>query len=298
MLNHPSQICVHFLGSRLVGEKNPYIPHRFVEAHKDIINIPQKVKLYDREGRVWDVQIELARSGGLVFGGPGWMVLFKFYNIKMGYIVVFDFINGIDEARFLLFDHTNIPVDCLQFSLPPTPPLAQNSPPETEDSDDMSISDESFMIIEDSVANGTVTRVPSGGLSLTTSLDAGDEDGGAYPLSQRLRFRLVSVEKKFRVSKRPRTGNIAGFKSLICIFIHLIPRVGRIVSGLTWGKRGYSEVCIDDFWCCLEKAFRFLKGLYLEILIEESRNDHGETIFEVMVFKSDGTICELNVHQY
>ncbi|KAM7264557.1 hypothetical protein ACFE04_002240 [Oxalis oulophora] len=289
MLSHPSQICVYFLGSRLVGEKNPYISRRFVEAHKDIINVPQKVKLYAREGRVWDVQIELSRSGGLVFDGPGWMELFKFYNIKMGSIDVSDFINGINEARFLLFDHTNIPVDCLPFSPPSAPPLAQNSPPQAEDSDDMSISNEGFIIIEDSVANGMSTEIM-------------------------LRFKLASEEKKFRVSKRPKTGNIAGYKSLRiptafvrrnmnhdvkssqCVL--KIPRVGRVVSGLTWGKRGYSEVCIDDFWCFLEKAFRFVKGLYFEIMIEEPRNDHGETVFEVMVFKSDGTVCEPNVHEY
>ncbi|KAM7270245.1 hypothetical protein ACFE04_029459 [Oxalis oulophora] len=291
MLRHQSKICIHFLGSRLVGEKNPYIPRRFVEAHQDIINVPQKVKLYVREGRVWDVQIELARSGGLVFGGPGWIEFYKFYNIKMGYIVVFDFINGIHEASFLLFYHTNIPVDCLPLSPPSAPPLAQDSPPKTEDSHYMSILDEGFMIIKDSVSNGPAIGVPSGGLSPTTSFDAGEEDGGAYPLSQQLRFRLASEDKKFRVSKRPRTGSIAGFKSLI-------PRVGRIISGLTWGKRGYSEVCIDEFWFWLEKAFRFVNGLYLEILIEEPSNDHGETVFEVMVFRSDGTVCEPNVQEY
>ncbi|KAM7275357.1 hypothetical protein ACFE04_017223 [Oxalis oulophora] len=287
MLRNPSKICIHFLGSRLVGEKNPYIPRRFVEAHQDIINVPQKVKLHAREGRVWDVQIELARSGGLVFGGPGWMELFKFYNIKMGYIVVFDFINGIDEASFLLFDHTNIPVDCLPFSPPPPPPVAHDR---------------------------TVIGYPSSGLSPTTSFDAVEEDGGAYPLSQQLRFRLASEDKKFRVSKRPRTGSIAGFKSLRipigfvrrnfsqdvkpsqCVL--KIPRVGSIVSGLTWGKRGYSEVCIDEFWFWLEKAFRFVNGLYLEVLIEEPMNDDGETVFEVMVFRSDGTVCEPNVQEY
>ncbi|KAM7262032.1 hypothetical protein ACFE04_021109 [Oxalis oulophora] len=227
----------------------------------------------------------------------------------MGYIAVFDFINGIDEASFLLFDHTNNLVDCLPFSPPSPPPLARDSPPETEDSHYMSISDEGFMMIEDPVAN-----VPSGGLSPTTSFDAGAEDGGAYPLSQQLRFRLASEDKKLRVSKRPRSGSIAGFMSLRiptafvrrnmnedvkpsqCVL--KIPRVGRVVSGLTWGKRGYSEVCIDEFWFWLEKAFRFVNGFYLEILIEEPSNDHGEIIFEVMVFRSDDTVCEPNVQEY
>ncbi|KAM7266135.1 hypothetical protein ACFE04_019519 [Oxalis oulophora] len=280
MLRHPSKICIHFLGSRLVGEKNPYIPRRFVEAHQDIINVSQKVKLHAREGRVWDVQIELARSSGLAFGGPGWMELFKFYNIKMGYIAVFDFINGIDEASFLLFDHTNIPVDCLPFSPPPPPPVAHDSAPQTEDSHFMSMSDDGFIIFEDSFADGTVIGYPSGGLSPTTSFDAVEEDGGAYPLSQQLRFRLASEDKKFRVSKRPRTGSIAGFKSL------------RIPIGFV--RRNFSQdvkpsQCVWKIPRVGSVAFRFVNGLYLEVLIEEPMNDDGETVFEVMVFRSDGT---------
>ncbi|KAM7261857.1 hypothetical protein ACFE04_020934 [Oxalis oulophora] len=114
--------------------------------------------MYVREGRVWDVQIEPARMGGLVFGGPCWMELFKFYNIKMGYIVVFDFINGIDDAMFLLFDQSNCLVDCLPY-YPPSPPLAQHSPLGAQHSLDMSISDNSFLIIDDFVGNGISTEI-------------------------------------------------------------------------------------------------------------------------------------------
>ncbi|KAM7261754.1 hypothetical protein ACFE04_020831 [Oxalis oulophora] len=129
MLSEPSQICIHFLGSRLFGERNPisvdYIPIRFIRAHRDII--PDKIKLHSWEGRVWDVDIERVRTCGLVFGGSGWLALFNFYNIKMGYIVVFDFTNRIDEAKFFLFDQTQCPVPCLPYH-PPSPQSADPSP--------------------------------------------------------------------------------------------------------------------------------------------------------------------------
>ncbi|KAM7272117.1 hypothetical protein ACFE04_031331 [Oxalis oulophora] len=316
MFNHPSQFSVHFLGSRLYGGKNSYIPHRFVEAHKDIINVPQKVKLYAREGRVWDIEIELARSGGLVFGGLVWVELFEFYNIKMGYIAVFDFMNMIDEARMYLCDDTHCPVDCLPYNPPsPPPPLALPIPTGEEYSLEISISgsDRSLIIIDDYVSNVTehVTGDYSVSHSPTTNLDADDTP---YSFSGQLRFRLASEEKKFRVLKRPRTSSIGGSNSLRiptafvrknmiynvkpshCVI--KIPKVGSITSRLTWGKCGYNhEVCIDEFWSRLEKAFLFVHGLYLEFLIDErSDDDEDEPVFEVMVFKADDTLCEPNVH--
>ncbi|KAM7280889.1 hypothetical protein ACFE04_008023 [Oxalis oulophora] len=201
MLSHLSQICVHFLGSRLFGEKNP-------------------VKLYVREGRVGDVQVEPARTGGLVFGGPALMELFKFYNIKIGYIAVFDFINGIDEAKPVIGE--------------------------------LSI-----------------------GHSLTSSLDAGDKDGDAYSLSQQLRFRLASEDKKFRVLIRLRTDSIPGFNSL------------RIPTVFVRRNMNY-DVKPSRYVMKIPNSGRI--GFYLEFLIEEASNDDGELVLEVTVFKSDGTL--------
>ncbi|KAM7262171.1 hypothetical protein ACFE04_021248 [Oxalis oulophora] len=234
----------------------------------------------------------------------------------MGYIVVFDFMNMIDEARMYLFDDTHCPVDCLPYNPPsPPPPLALLGPTREEYSLEMSIldSDRSLIIIDDYVSDVTepVSGEPSVSHSPTTNLDA---DSAPYSFSSQLRFRLASEEKKFRVFKRPKTGSIAGSNSLRiptafvrknmnynvkpshCVI--KIPKVGSIISRLTWGKRGYNhEVCIDEFWCCLEKAFRFVHGLYLEFLIDERSEDvNDEPVFEVMVFKSDGTLCEPNVH--
>ncbi|KAM7274460.1 hypothetical protein ACFE04_016326 [Oxalis oulophora] len=308
MFNHPTQFSVHFLASRLYGGKYPYIPRRFVEAHKDIINVPQKVKLHAREGRV----IELARSGGLVFGGPVWVELFEFYNIKMGYIALFDFMNTIDEARLYLFDDTHCPEDCLPYN-PPSPPL-NSLGTEYSLGTSSSDSDHSLIIIDDYDSDEPVSGEPSVRHTPTTNLDAGNE--GEYLTSLLLYVEqfIFTTDMKFRVFKRPKSGSMGGSNSLRIptVFVRKnmnyevrpshcvikIPKVGSINSGLTWGKRGYShEVCIDEFWCCLERAFRFVHGMHLEFLIhEQSDDDEDDPVFEVMVFKKDGTLSKPSVH--
>ncbi|KAM7260635.1 hypothetical protein ACFE04_011308 [Oxalis oulophora] len=297
MLSGPSQICIHFLGSRMFGERNPlsinYIPITFIRAHRD--NIPEKIKLYSWEGRVWDVDIVRVRTGGLVFGGPRWLALYNFYNIKMGNIDVFDFMNRIDEARFFLFDQTQCPIHCLPYH-PPSPPPTDPSPTTSafpQASMDMSFSSP-FMIIyrwlndlslkrccmlNESAYHATgepnVVQSPAG------SLVAGDDDAGAYSLSEQLSFRFAADDKKFRVLKRPKSGSIACFNSLRIptVFVRRninylqqpshcvlkIPFVGQIVSVLTWGKR-------------------------------EPSSDEGGIVLEVMVFNSDRTLCQPNVH--
>ncbi|KAM7263329.1 hypothetical protein ACFE04_001012 [Oxalis oulophora] len=230
--------------------------------------IPEKIMLYSWEGRVWDVDIERVRTGGFVFGG-----------------------HSVPRTLFVL-----------------SPPPADPSPPASalpQDSVDMSISSP-FMIVD---GNGE----PSVVQSPTGSLGAGDNDIGAYSLSEQLSFRLASDEKKFRVLKRPRSGSIAGFNSLQIptVFVRRninylqqpshcvlkIPFVGEIVSGLTWGKRGYpDEVCINELWPHLQKLFRFVKGVYMEFLIVEPSSDDGGIVLQVMVFNSNGTLCQPNVH--
>ncbi|KAM7261846.1 hypothetical protein ACFE04_020923 [Oxalis oulophora] len=192
----------------------------------------------------------------------------------MGYIVVFDFMNGIDEARFFLFDQTQCPVDCLPY-YPPSPPLAQHSPPGSslaQHSVDMSIS-ETILIIDDFGDNVTkpVTGELSVGHSPTGSLDAGDDD------------------KKFRVLKRAKSDSIAAFNSL------------QITTAFVRRNMNYH---VKPSQCVMKtpivgqiNAFRFFKGVYLDFLIEEPSSDDGELVLEVMVFKSDDTLCHPNVHE-
>ncbi|KAM7256577.1 hypothetical protein ACFE04_012318 [Oxalis oulophora] len=261
MLTEPSQICIHFLSSRLFGERNPYIPTRFILAHRDII--PEKIQLHSWEGRVWEVDIQKVRTGGL----------------------------------------TQCPVQCLPYH-PPSPPSPDRGPeitairpdttresPHPQHSTDSSSSDYGTFIIID---EGSKTDV------------------GAYSVSQQLSFRAASNDKKFRVLRRPKSGSIAGFNSLRiptqfvrrnikylqrpshCLL--KIPYVGQIESGLTWGKRGYpDEVCINEFWTHLEKSFRVVKGVYLEILIEETGNDDSGIVLQVMAFNANGTLCQPKV---
>ncbi|KAM7251202.1 hypothetical protein ACFE04_023085 [Oxalis oulophora] len=269
------------------------------------------MKLYSWEGRVWDVDIQRVRTGGLVFGGRGWLALHNFYNIKMGYIAVFDFMNRIDEARFFLFDQTQCPVQCLPYH-PPSPPKPAASV-ERNDSEDTSMSS-GFKIVRKEVDIETESGQPSVYKSPPTSFVEGGVDGTAYSLSEQLSFRHASADKKFCVVKRPRSGSIAGLNSLriSTVFVRRnikfreqpsqcvlkIQFVGEIECRLTWGKRGYpDEVCINEFWSHLEKSFRFVKGMYLEFLIAEPSGDEGGLVLEVMVFNSDGTVCQPNVHR-
>ncbi|KAM7250558.1 hypothetical protein ACFE04_022441 [Oxalis oulophora] len=283
MLSEPSQICIHFLSSRLFGERNPYIPTRFIRAHRDII--PEKIQLHSWEGRVWEVDIQKVRTGGL----------------------------------------TQCPVQCLAYH-PPSAPSPDRSPeisvlptdrtqasPHPHHNLDKSTSDSgTFLILDGGSETDSEREEPSVEQSLAGKLRAGDEDVAAYSFSQQSSFRLASNDKKFRVLRRPKSGSIAGYNSLHiptefvrrnikylqqpshCLL--KIPYVGQIESGLTWGKRGYpDEVCINDFWTHLEKSFRVVKGVYLELLIEDTCSDDSGIVLQVMAFNANGTLCQPNV---
>ncbi|KAM7274189.1 hypothetical protein ACFE04_028853 [Oxalis oulophora] len=270
MLNGPSQICIHFLGSRMFGERNPYIPTTFVKAHTDII--PDKMKLYSWEGRVWDVDIQRVRTGGL----------------------------------------TQCPVQCLPYHPPSPPPPADPKPAASalrHVSEDTSMSS-TFMILD----REDETIEPSVYQSSATGLAVEDVDGTQNSLSEELKFRHAPDQKKFRVIKRPRSGSIGGFNSLRIptVFVRRninyleqpsqcvlkITFVSEIECSLTWGKRGYPyEVCINELWSQLEKSFRFVKGMYLEFLIAEPNGEEGGIVLQLIVFNSDGTVCQPNVHR-
>ncbi|KAM7262244.1 hypothetical protein ACFE04_021321 [Oxalis oulophora] len=204
----------------------------------------------------------------------------------MGYIDVFDFTNRIDEAKLFLFDQTQCPVPCLLYH-PPSPQLADLSPQVSAHPQDSTPASPHPQHSVDMSISGTLLIMDG----------ESESDAGGYSFSQQLSFRLASDDKKFCIVKRPRNGSIVGFNSLRIptVFVRRnikyleqpsrcvlkIPFVGQIESGLTWPH--------------LEKSFRFLMGVYLEFLIEETDSDDGGIIFQVMVFNSNGTLCQPNV---
>ncbi|KAM7262039.1 hypothetical protein ACFE04_021116 [Oxalis oulophora] len=224
----------------------------------------------------------------------------------MGYIAVFDFMNRIDEARFFLFDQTQCPVQCLPYH-PPSPPPADPSPqvsalprhittasPHPQHSPDTSIEETLYIIDGDTsdtdleTAETNVQQSPAGNLRA--------KDEGLHPMTRSFvsskgeglvalqRIPTTFVRRNIKYSEQPSH----------CVL--KIPFVGEIESRLTWGKRGYAdEVCINEFWPQLEQSFRFVKDVYLEILIEERGRDDDGIVLQVMVFNANGTLCQPNV---
>ncbi|KAM7251284.1 hypothetical protein ACFE04_023167 [Oxalis oulophora] len=269
MLSEPSQICIHFLSSRLFGERKPYIPTRFIRAHRDII--PEKIQLHSWEGRVWEVDIQ----------------------------------------KFEL--ETQCPVQCLAYH-PPSAPSPDRSPeisvlptdrtqasPHLHHSLDKSTSDSgTFLILDGGSETDSEREEPSVEQSPAGKLRAGDEvNSRASGLHPKTRS-FVSCEgrKVVALQRIPYEFVRRNIKYLQqpshCLL--KIPYVGQIESGLTWGKRGYlDEVCINDFWTHLEKSFRVVKGVYLELLIEDTCSDDSGIILQVMAFNANGTLCQPNV---